>query len=75
MSADHVSVSMPSAPAFETAAASRGTATIGARTIGCSIPSNSHTGVVNGRHPFVAVSSYDVGTAPGDRRSQPWNFE
>src|SRR5580658_3921860 len=36
---------MPSAPAFDTAAASRGTATMGASTIGCSIPSSSHTGV------------------------------
>jgi hypothetical protein len=44
-SADQVSVTMPRAPAFETAAASRGIAAMGAWTIGCSIPSNSHTGV------------------------------
>ena len=38
---------MPSAPAFETAAASRGTAgpPIGAWTIGCSMPSRSQSGV------------------------------
>ena len=42
---DHVSANMPSAPAFETAAASSGTADIGAWTIGCSIPSSSQTGV------------------------------
>ena len=42
---DHVSVTMPSPPAFETAAASSGTATIAAKTIGCSIPSSSQTGV------------------------------
>ena len=33
-SADHVSVTMPSAPESETAAASRGTAAMGACTIG-----------------------------------------
>jgi hypothetical protein len=42
---DHVNVTMPSPPAFETAAASSGTATIAAKTIGCSIPSSSQTGV------------------------------
>jgi hypothetical protein len=42
---DHVSATMPSAPGFETAAASWGTADIGAWTIGCSIPSRSQTGV------------------------------
>src|SRR5580704_2759872 len=42
---DHVRASIPSAPAFETAAASPGTADIGAWTIGCSIPSVWHTGV------------------------------
>jgi len=36
---------MPSPPAFETAAASSGTADIGAWTIGCSMPSSSQTGV------------------------------
>src|SRR5271165_6606927 len=45
-SSDHVSVTMPSAPAFETAAASLGTAAMGAWTIGRSIPSKLHTGVV-----------------------------
>ena len=76
---------MPSAPAFETAAASRGTATMGARTIGCSIPSNSHTGVLTAFAPSAIVAGrqvaaleqqlgchvYEVGVAPGDRRSQP----
>ena len=42
---DHVRANMPRAPAFETAAASSGAADIGAWTIGCSILSNSHTGV------------------------------
>ena len=42
---DHVNANMPSAPAFETAAASSGTADIGAWTIGCSMPSSSQTGV------------------------------
>ncbi|MGO8863453.1 MAG: hypothetical protein ACLQRH_22230 [Acidimicrobiales bacterium] len=42
---DHVKVNMPSAPALETAAASSGTADIGAWTMGCSIPSSSHTAV------------------------------
>jgi hypothetical protein len=37
---------MPSAPAFETAAASPVMSDIGAWTIGRSIPSNSHTGVL-----------------------------
>src|SRR5579863_2104070 len=37
---------MPSAPAFETAAASPAIAAMGAWTIGCSIPSSWHTGVV-----------------------------
>src|ERR1700735_876499 len=46
VSADQVSVTMPSAPAFETAAPRRGTATMGARTIGRSIPSNSLTAVL-----------------------------
>src|SRR5580704_1256376 len=55
-SSDHVSVSMPSAPAFETAAASRGTATMGARTIGCSIPSISHTGVLTAATPYCAAT-------------------
>ena len=36
---------MPSAPAFETAAASSATADMGAWTMGCSIPSSSQTGV------------------------------
>jgi hypothetical protein len=43
--ADHANANMPSAPAFETAAASSGTADIGAWTIGCSMPSSSQTGV------------------------------
>jgi hypothetical protein len=38
--ADQVSVTMPSAPAFETAADKPGTAAIGACTIGRSIPSS-----------------------------------
>ena len=42
---DQVSANIPSTPAFETAAASSGTADIGAWTIGCSIPSSSQTGV------------------------------
>ena len=42
---DHVKPNVPSPPAFETAAASSATADIGACTIGCSIPSNSQTGV------------------------------
>jgi hypothetical protein len=42
---DQVSVTMPSPPAFETAAASSGTATMAAKTIGFSISSSSHTGV------------------------------
>ena len=46
---------MPSAPAFETAAASRGTAAIGAWTIGCSIPSISHTGVRTAFAPSVIL--------------------
>ena len=40
---------------------------MGAWTIGCSIPSSSHTGV---RTAF-ARHSYDVGVDPGARRSQP----
>src|SRR5579872_3581426 len=46
-SAVQVSASMPSAPASDTAAASRGTAAepTGAWTMGCSIPSISQTGV------------------------------
>src|ERR1700722_16392221 len=55
-SSDHVSVSMPSAPAFETAAASRGTATMGARTIGWSIPSSTHTGVLSAVTPYCAAT-------------------
>ena len=51
---DHVSANMPSAPAFDTAAASSGTADIGAWTIGCSIPSSSQTGVrTNTTYRFV----------------------
>ena len=59
-SSDHVSVSMPSAPAFETAAASRGTATMGAMTIGCSIPSNSHTGVRTAFAPSAIFAGRQV---------------
>jgi hypothetical protein len=46
-SAAHDSATIPGAPAFDTAAASRGTAAepTGACTIGCSIPSNPQTGV------------------------------
>jgi invasion protein IalB len=46
-SAAQLSDTVPSAPAFDTAAASRGTAAgpTGAWTMGCSIPSSSHTGV------------------------------
>ena len=36
---------VPRPPALETAAGRRASAAIGAETIGCSIPSNSHTGV------------------------------
>src|SRR5271168_3181630 len=51
---DHVSANMPSAPAFETSAASWGTADIGACTIGCSIPSTSQTGVrTDTTYPFA----------------------
>jgi len=71
-SAVHVSAIVPSPPAFETAAVSRGTSAIGASTIGWSIPSNSHTGV---RTAFASYDSYEVGADPGARRSQPWNFE
>jgi hypothetical protein len=66
---------MPSAPAFETAAASWGIAAMGAWTIGCSIPSSSHTGVVTAFAPSVVPGhTYDVGI-DSDPRSQPWNFE
>ncbi len=70
---------MPSAPALETAAASGGMAAMGAWTIGCSIPSSSHTGVVTAVGPFRDPGrlreappghSYEDGTDP-DRRSQP----
>src|ERR1700735_2046699 len=47
---------MPSAPAFETAAARRGMAAMGAWTIGCSIPSSSHTGVLTSLAPSVILS-------------------
>src|SRR5580658_4298589 len=56
---DHVSVTIPSPPALETAAANSGTATMAARTIGCSMPSNSQTGVRT-----VATS-----VSPGSSRS------
>jgi len=50
---------VPSAPAFETAAGSRGSAAIGAETIGWSTPSNSHTGVwvLMGMAPFPAPAA------------------
>ncbi len=78
---DHVSVNMPSAPAFETAAASSGTAAIGAWTIGCSIPSSSQTGVriATARSPsprslrrrISTYDSYDVGVDSGARLFHP----
>ena len=85
MSADQVNVTMPSAPAFETAAAAWGMSTMGAWTIGCSIPSISHTGVLTAIAPSMIFagqqvsvhylaclgSTYDVGFVPGERRSQP----
>ena len=61
---DHVSATMPSAPAFETAAASSGTADIGAWTIGCSIPSSSQTGVRTDYHLPCRSGSRDRATSP-----------
>ena len=70
---------MPSAPAFETAAASPGTAAIGACTIGCSMPSKSHTGVRIALTPLRDCRgpyfSYDDGIVCGALRSQPWKRE
>src|ERR1700722_21039962 len=64
---------MPSAPAFETAAASRGTAAMGAWTIGRSIPSISHPGVATafvpaailGRPPGGPLSLIRIRHRPG----------
>ena len=64
---------MPSAPALETAAASRGTAAIGAWTIGFSIPSSSPSEVLmsSGVPAPLRYDSYEVGVDCGERRSQP----
>ena len=65
---DHVSVTMPSPPAFETAAASSGTATIAARTIGCSIPSSSQTGVRTiATYPFASSGRRSTRRTTPDR--------
>jgi len=58
-SSAHHSPMVPTAPAFETAAGSRGSAAIGAETIGWSIPSNSHAGVwvLIGIAPFLAPAA------------------
>jgi hypothetical protein len=64
---------MPSAPAFETAAASWGTADIGAWTIGCSIPSSSQTGVrTNTTDPFAPArsASNQLDVDPSGQRRQ-----
>jgi hypothetical protein len=68
---DHVSANMPSAPAFETAAASSGTADIGACTIGSSIPSNSQTGVrTTTTYPVAPIEAPATGIGV-DRPSDP----
>ena len=51
---------MPSAPASETAAASWGMAAMGAWTIGCSIPSISHTGVLTAFAPSAILAGHQV---------------
>jgi hypothetical protein len=53
---------MPSAPAFETAAANWVMAAMGAWTIGCSIPSISHTGVLTAFAPSAIFAGHQ---APG----------
>src|ERR1035438_1139955 len=61
---------MPSAPAFETAAASGGMAAMGAWTIGCSIPSISHTGVLTAFVPSAMFAGHPV-TRPGHSPRPP----
>jgi hypothetical protein len=67
---------VPSAPAFETAAASWGSADIGAWTIGWSIPSSSQTGVrTSATYPFApaGVASTSPEADPSGPR-RPINF-
>ncbi len=61
--AHHVTANMPSAPAFETAAASWGTPDIGTWTIGCSIPSNVRT-VVRTIIDYLLVPTGSAGNQP-----------